>query len=691
MVTALDIALDYVKRQWNPVPIRFRTKIPIGDDWQKREINAESAATYFSAADPQNVGVLLGPTSRGLTDVDLDAAEAAAVAPYLLPITHAVFGRASKRASHWLYVTDLAANVDTAVINFNDPDGGRLLELRIGGEKGAQTVFPGSIHESGEPVAWEETGEPSRVDGSYLEHRVRLVAVASLLVRCWPGQGARHQAALTVGGFLGRARLPTDEIALIVEAVARAAGDSETKDRVRAAKDNAQHHEETGHGFGLPALVRLAGEKAARRIADWLGYRDRQSEHETASIKVPKPAPWPELPGQALHGLAADLVTSLAPQTESDPVALLLQFLISFGNAIGRGPYYKVEADRHFTNLFGVFVGQSSKSRKGTSAGRIREIMKIADQEWATHRCQGGMSSGEGVIWAIRDPIYKYKKGKRELDDGGVQDKRLLLDEREFFSALAVMKREGNILSRVIRDAWDGRDHIASLTKNSPACATEPMISISAHITEEELVRSLDHTSMANGYANRFLFVAVRRARVLPHGGNVDEATVQKLGVATGRALHVARRISRITMTAAAARAWEAVYPALSEGQPGLLGAIIGRAEAQTIRLAMLYALLDGCDQIDLAHLEAGISVWEYCESSAKRIFGDLVGDPVADDILRALRKAGPDGMTRTELHSLFGRHRVGASIGAGVGSLGKVRCERRKGAGRTTEIWIAC
>jgi hypothetical protein len=139
MATALDIALGYIDRQWNPVPVRFLTKIPIGDDWQKRKITAESAASYFSASDPQNVGVLLGPTSRGLTDVDLDAVEAASVAPYLLPITKAVFGRASKRASHWLYFTDLAASAATAVINFNDPGGGRLLELRIGGQKGAQT------------------------------------------------------------------------------------------------------------------------------------------------------------------------------------------------------------------------------------------------------------------------------------------------------------------------------------------------------------------------------------------------------------------------------------------------------------------------------------------------------------------------------------------------------------------------
>lgn len=243
---------------------------------------------------------------------------------------------------------------------------------------------------------------------------------------------------------------------------------------------------------------------------------------------VPPTREWPELPEQALHGLAGRVVDTISPQTESDPVALLIQYLVSFGNAVGRGPHYKVESDIHYTNLFAVLAGQSSKARKGTSAGRIRAIMNVADQEWARRCINGGMSSGEGVIWAIRDPIYKMKKGVEEIDDKGVDDKRLLLDEREFFSSLAVMKREGNILSRVMRDAWDGRDHIGSLTKHSLAQVTNPHISVVAHITEEELRRSLDHTSMANGYANRFLFACVRRARLLPHGGAIDDQCIAR-------------------------------------------------------------------------------------------------------------------------------------------------------------------
>ena len=309
------------------------------------------------------------------------------------------------------------------------------------------------------------------------------------------------------------------------------------------------------------------------------------------------PDPWPALAPVAFHGLAGEVVARLSPYTESDPVALLVQFLTSFGNAVGRVPYYQVESDRHFGNLFVVMVGETSKSRKGTSAGRIRAIFDIAEPDWARERVLGGMSSGEGVIFAVRDPVYAMKKGNEELIDVGVTDKRLLLDEREFFQALAVLRREGNILSRVIRDAWDCRN-LATLTKQSPTRATDPFISIIGHITAEEIRQSLDHTSMANGYANRFLFVCVRRSKMLPHGAAVEETVTGILGTKTLDASTAARAVGRVTMDPGAIRLWEQVYPTLSEGLPGLLGAITGRAEAQTVRLALLYALLDHAPQI---------------------------------------------------------------------------------------------
>jgi hypothetical protein len=70
-----------------------------------------------------------------------------------------------------------------------------------------------------------------------------------------------------------------------------------------------------------------------------------------------------------------------------------------------------------------------------------------------------------------------------------------------------------------------------------------------------------------------------------------------------------------------------------------LLGAICGRAEAQTVRLALIYAVLDGSDGvIKLPHLKAALALWRYYEASVLYVFGDSLGDPIADTILAALR-----------------------------------------------------
>ena len=223
----------------------------------------------------------------------------------------------------------------------------------------------------------------------------------------------------------------------------------------------------------------------------------------------------------AYHGLTGEVVSTILPHTEADPVALLLQYLASFGSLVGRGRHYQVGFTRHFGNLFELLVGDTSKARKGTSADDIRAVLRACDSGWTSEQMRGGLSSGEGLIHCVRDPTWGMRKGVEELIDPGVEDKRFLALEPEFSKTLAVMKREGNTLSPVIRDAWDGRERLETLTKHSPTKATGACISIVGHITLRELRSKLDETAMANGFANRFLFACVKRSKELPFGGSL--------------------------------------------------------------------------------------------------------------------------------------------------------------------------
>jgi hypothetical protein len=418
----------------------------------------------------------------------------------------------------------------------------------------------------------------------------------------------------------------------------------------------------------------------------------------------PRRANWPhELRDEAFHGLPGELVRTIEPHSEADPAAILIQFLVAFGNLIGRSAHFAAEADRHYMNLFTVLVGQTAKGRKGTSFGQVRRILDALDSAWGNTRIMSGLASGEGLIWAVRDEIRERvpirEKGRiidyeEAVSDQGEKDKRLLVVEPEFARVLQVSERESNTLSAIIRQAWDCGD-LRILTKKQAARATEAHISLVGHITKDELKRMLTDTAAGNGFANRFLWVCTRRSKLLPEGGALDAVdfapTVQRVQAAAD----FARGVGLMRRDEQARGIWREVYAELSEGKPGLLGSVTSRAEAQTMRLACIYALLDCSAVVNPKHMMAALEVWRYCEDSARFIFGDALGDATADEIIRELRQ-NPSGLTRNDIREHFNRNRSSPEIGRALGVLleyGLARVERNRedeSQKRPTERWFA-
>ncbi len=404
---------------------------------------------------------------------------------------------------------------------------------------------------------------------------------------------------------------------------------------------------------------------------------------------------WPVLAPEAHHGLAGDIVAAIEPHTEADPIAILAQFLAFFGSCAGRTPYFTVEADRHGLNESMVLVGRTSRARKGTSLGHVRRLFAEADPAWCGNCIVSGLSSGEGLIWAVRDPIIEMKTPKGGgppqgvVVDEGVTDKRLLVVESEYSSPLKMMARRGNTLSPVIRDAWDGRS-LRSLVKHSPARSTDPHITILGHITETELRSLLTETDAANGYGNRVMWLCVRRSKELPEGGTLDPKALSSFIRNLRLALDHARKVGEIKRDPQARALWARVYHDLSTDHPGLLGAMIARAEAHVTRLSVLYATLDRSPTVTIDHLSASLALWQFAEDSARYIFGETLGDPVADRLLELLTDK-PDGTTQTAVHRALGNHVSAGRLNAclkQLESLGRVIQEQRKTEGRTAVVW---
>jgi hypothetical protein len=694
------VAAHYLDLGYIPIPIprTGRCKAPTLDRWQDLRPSPQDLNSLFPTGQALNVGLLLGEPSGGLIDIDLDAAAAVAAGPILLPSTGWVSGRASKPRSHWWY--RVQSPPDKGQEKFTDLDGTDLLEIR---STGAQTVAPPGIHESGERIVWDTFAQPAVVELPELLVAVSSVAAVALLARHWPTRGARQDAFLALAGALLRASWNGQSVERFVQALAVVTGDEEVRKRVQAVAQTASKLEQekpTSSWRKLEGLIDPAGKDVLQRVRDWLGL---SVPARLADVTV-EATPWPGPPAEeAFHGLVGRVIGCLEPSTEADPAALLVQALVSFGNIIGRSAHFTVEGDCHYGNQFCVLVGRTSKGRKGTSWSRIRQLFEAVDRDWAEKRVLSGLSSSEGLIWNVRDPVTAREKikerghvtGVQEYEaDPGEPDKRILIQEPEFANVLKQIERKGNTLSALLRQAWE-RGNLRTLVsgrQHAPVKATNAHVSMVGHITAEELRRYLTLTETANGFGNRPLWVCADRSKCLPEGGQVDlelwEALRGELieAVAFGKAIREVRRDEEARVL------WHQVYSDLSEGKPGLAGALLARAEAHVMRLAMLYALLDKSPAIQAPHLMAALALWEYCERSVYFVFGDHLGDPVADELLRLLRGC-PNGLTRTDISSYFQRNVPADRIGRAWGVLLQNHLARREAEqteGRPSERWFA-
>ena len=380
----------------------------------------------------------------------------------------------------------------------------------------------------------------------------------------------------------------------------------------------------------------------------------------------------------ALYGIAGRLVNSLAPHTEADPAAVLLQFLAAFGNLVGPAPHCRVGATRHGLNLFVVLVGESSKARKGTSWRQISSLLAEADPFWSAHRVTTARPTPGTILHALRDQLP-------------VTDRRLFLLSEEFASVLHSLGREAGQLSPLLRYAWDGGD-LCAQDGHRPVQVTAAHISMVGHVTQAELAHHLSHTEASNGFANRCLWTSVHRSKSLPDGGSLPPDQQSTLAAELRRILDWLHGQNEIlfSRTPAARELWNDRYAALSQGREDAYGAATSRAEAQVLRLSAIYAALDTSPLIDVCHLQAALAVWEYCSGSARLLFDTAPIDPTARRISQAL-DVTPEGLSRVQIRALFHRHvskeRIDLALGQ-LHTLGLINRETTAGRGRSATLW---
>jgi hypothetical protein len=400
--------------------------------WEALRLTPGELPHYF-VGNITGIGLLLGAASGGLADIDLDCDEAILAAAAFLPTTACIFGRASKPRSHYIFRTEAVRTV-----RFRDVDADRttLLELR---SDGTQTIFPPSIHPSGERVAYDSAGLPAHVDGEELRTTVEQLAATTLLARHWPHHtGSRHDLALALAGFLLRGGLARAVTEKILGTAARVAGDGESRDRIAAVRSTVDALAAGRNVTGGPTLATLLKARVIERMAEWLHLIDARLGHgrHRAYGAIPDDnggrAPqrntaeaWPALqplPDEALPSvptlpaalLPAALRPWLADAAERLDVPLELvatPALVMLGGLIGRrlGIHPKRLDDwLVVANLWGLVVARPGFLKSPAMEEARKPLAWLAAQATAAHKTNQAKAELDRAV--LETELAKLKK-----------------------------------------------------------------------------------------------------------------------------------------------------------------------------------------------------------------------------------------------------------------------------------------
>ncbi len=407
---------------------------------------------------------------------------------------------------------------------------------------------------------------------------------------------------------------------------------------------------------------------------------------------------WPELDPGAIHpGLIHDFISAATANSEADPSAVLGTLLTRLSVEVGRNPFMMIGDGRQHVNLLAAIAGPTGSGRKGTSAKPVERLFQLASQDYIPARTSPGpLSSGEGMIDAVKDQVLNWVVDKKSKTGAGswivvhpgVDDKRLFILTEELSSGLQAMAREGNTLSSIIRQIFDS-GNLEPLTKSSKIKATGAHIGILGHITIYELNGLLQESEIHNGLINRFLWFCSRRQKVCTFPEPISDVDILNFQEEIKDIVRFSSNVGEIRHSRASRELWEEFYPGLSDSEGGFMGAVLERAPALVLRLAMLHCLSDCMEELTPKHLETSIMVWDYCEKSARYIFADKdVKNPLAKKILTLL-EIKP--LSLTEIYNGLAKHFESKNIQATMKSLlerNKVFVNRMRTPGRSKTIY---
>ncbi|MEW1546847.1 hypothetical protein [Streptomyces tsukubensis] len=419
-------------------------------------------------------------------------------------------------------------------------------------------------------------------------------------------------------------------------------------------------------------------------------------------VAGPNGRPW--LGREARHGIVGEILDYVGPDVEADLAGICSTILSAFscmvGNdAVAEGPV------KQPINVWHILIGETGDGRKGTAADRAMQIMRPVNPGFFKSNVTSSLSSGEGLIYSVRDGMDEDEIARREEAgqkvDHGVDDKRLLVQSSEF--ATIMQKTQGSTLGPVMRDAWDGKSlNIHSMDAET---ATDPHITIFGHVTPQEFADRQKSTEMAGGTWNRFLPIFVHRPHEIPWPEDPEDwnEAVAAFADRLRTAAHAAGTKGLTVKFSKEAQLFyrRHIYPEYTDSSSDseVMKQFTQRRLPHLVRVAGTYALINGRGAVSLGDIKAAKAVVDYAIASARFVLASHTpgGEASLNKESReardkrimhdALQAAGAEGLRKSALQQeVLKYRRKKAEIEAFADDLGAVIIKMPSTGGRPSE-----
>lgn len=504
-------------------------------------------------------------------------------------------------------------------------------------------------------VRAEPTGTPWRPGRPrVLDPSVRQELVEFLEHHWAPGR--RHFLAVAAAGLLAKWGVSPEETTLVIKQVCMASGDDEFDDRLRAINTTFQRiaaGKQVSGFYGLRGALlgpeRVAFEALIRRTDR--RQRPRVNVRGAGDEYVPPSEPvggsnervvFTDPPAEVMRGWIGQYIETMRKTTEAPSAFHLGCGLTAAGCVIGRSVGVQYGSDVVYPNLYTMLVGVSGKTRKDSAIRRATTFLRTRISE------QGRLS---GSTVSILTDIGSSEGLLQYLSD----HPSTLLHISEL-SRLLSNKNRGvtSSISPMLMELWDSPSQVSSTVKNNPIRVENPFLSALAAVQPDVLADQINDQDIHSGFANRWLYICGNGGAPIPWPETLDRSHLELLGRLVAAQIPSDQRTLRLAP--GAKDFWDEWYLGIfhATGTPEELS-MMQRVPVNAVKVALIHAVLNGHDAIELPDLEMGAKTAEWAWGNVRLLLGEWGGtndQRIVARVLAALRSQ-PNPVARPHLVEL--------------------------------------